>query len=156
MSVLNKEFSTPYNTAPFKQILDEDFLPAFKIAIKKAQKEIDNITNNKEIPSFKNTIEALEFSGQELDRISSLFFNINAAETSKEIQDIAVTISPELSELKNYILLNDKLYEKLLSNNILCLIKLKRIQDYHFNVWLVYLWERQFYLVLMFDMLLAP
>ena len=112
MSVLNKEFSTPYNTAPFKQILDEDFLPAFKIAIKKAQKEIDNITNNKEIPSFKNTIEALEFSGQELDRISSLFFNINAAETNETIQEIAQKVSPLLSSFGNDVMLNTSLFER--------------------------------------------
>ena len=112
MSVLNQEFSTPYNTAPFKQISDEDFLPAFEIAIKKAQKEIDNITKSKAIPSFKNTIEALEFSGQELDRISSLFFNINAAETNETIQEIAQKVSPLLSDFGNDVMLNTSLFER--------------------------------------------
>ena len=75
MNILNKPFNTPYNTAPFSKIKNEHFIPAFKLAIEKANKEIDTITNNKEQPSFKNTIEALDFSGEELDRISSLFFN---------------------------------------------------------------------------------
>ena len=79
MSILNQQFSTPFNTAPFSKIKDEDFLPSFKTAIKKAKKEIDEIVKNTSVPTFKNTIEALEFSGQELDRISSIFFNLNSS-----------------------------------------------------------------------------
>jgi len=86
MSILNRHFSTPYNTAPFSKIKNEAFLPSFKIAIEKARKEIDAIVENLEHPTFKNTIEALEYSGQELDRISSIFFNLNSAETNNDIQ----------------------------------------------------------------------
>ena len=69
---------SPFDTAPFSKIKTEDFLPAFKAAIEKAKTEIDAITQNTDDPSFKNTIEALDFSGEELDRISSIFFNMNS------------------------------------------------------------------------------
>ena len=115
MSILNQEFSTPFNTAHFSKIKNEDFLPAFKSAIKKARKEIDAIVKNTESPSFKNTIEALEFSGQELDRISSIFFNLNAAETNDEIQKIAQEVSPLLSEFGNDITLNEDLFKRIKS-----------------------------------------
>lgn len=78
-----------------------------------ARKEIDAITNNKETPTFENTIEALEFSGQQLDRISSVFFNLNSAETNKEIQQIAQEVSPLLSEFSNDITLNQELFKRI-------------------------------------------
>ena len=71
-------FNTKYNTAPFRIIQTEDFLPAFKETIKMAKKEIDTIVINPKKPSFENTIEALDFSGEQLDRISSIFFNLNS------------------------------------------------------------------------------
>lgn len=111
MSILNQQFSTPFNTAPFSKIKNEDFLPAFKTAIKRAKKEIDIIVNNTSVPTFQNTIEALEFSGQELDRISSIFFNLNSAETNDEIQKIAQEVSPLLSEFGNDITLNEDLFK---------------------------------------------
>jgi len=113
MSILNKPFSTPFNTAPFSKISNEDFLPAFKTAIKKAKKEIDAIVKNEAHPTFENTIEALEFSGQELERISSIFFNLNSAETNDEIQKIAQEVSPLLSEFSNDITLNEDLFKRI-------------------------------------------
>ena len=113
MSILNKPFSTPYNTAPFSKISNEDFLPAFKTAIKKAKKEIDAIVKIEAHPTFENTIETLEFSGQELERISSIFFNLNSAETNDEIQKIAQEVSPLLSEFGNDITLNEDLFKRI-------------------------------------------
>ena len=107
MNILFSDF----DYAPFNQIKNSDYLTSIRHAINGLKSEIDTILSNKNT-TFKNTIEALDYSGLKLDRITSIFFNINAAETSKEIQDIAVTLSPELSELKNYILLNDQLYKK--------------------------------------------
>lgn len=113
MNTLNQTFNTPYNTAPFSQIKDSDFLPAFKTAIKIAKAEIEDITNNKETPTFKNTIEALEFSGENLSRISSLFFNLNSAETNDNIQQIAQEVSPLLAEFSNDITLNQALFKRI-------------------------------------------
>jgi Zn-dependent oligopeptidase len=110
MNILNHYFTTLYNTAPFSKISNKDFLPAFKKAIKNAKAEIDVIVNNIETPTFKNTIEALDFSGEQLDKISSIFFNLNSAETNDEIQKIAQKVSPLLSEFSNDITLNKDLF----------------------------------------------
>ena len=115
MSILNTKFNTPYNTAPFSKIESVDFLPAFKIAIEKARAEIDTITSNTEDANFENTIEALDFSGEELDRISSIFFNLNSAETNEDIQKIAQDVSPLLSEFSNDITLNEALFRRVKS-----------------------------------------
>ena len=112
MSLLNKRFETPYNTAPFSNIKTEDFLPAFVKAIKVANIEIAKITDSKETPTFKNTIEALDYSGESLDRISSIFFNLNAAETNERIQKIAQEVSPLLTDFSNDIALNSPLFER--------------------------------------------
>ena len=112
MKILTDNFSTPYNTAPFSGIKNEDFLPAIKNEIAKNKDEIDAIVSNSEEPSFENVIEALEFSGMQLDRITSIFFNLNSAETNDQIQQIAQEVSPLLSELSNDIRLNEALFEK--------------------------------------------
>ncbi|WP_372753408.1 M3 family metallopeptidase [Mariniflexile sp.] len=114
-NILLTSFKTPYNTAPFSKIKNEDFLPAFKQTIEDAKAEIDIIANNKEIPTFKNTIEALEFSGEQLDRVSSIFFNLNSAETNDTIQKIAQEVSPLLSEFSNDITLNEALFKRIKS-----------------------------------------
>ncbi|RPE00217.1 M3 family peptidase [Aureibaculum marinum] len=110
---LLQPFNTPHATAPFANIENKHFKPAFEQAIKIAKEEITNITENPEPPTFKNTIEALDFSGYTLDRLSSIFFNLNSAETNDEIQKIAQEISPLLSEFSNDIRLNKKLFERI-------------------------------------------
>ncbi|MEP1018688.1 MAG: M3 family peptidase, partial [Maribacter dokdonensis] len=103
---------SPFDTAPFSKIKNEHFKPAFLQSIEEARAEIDAITENTDAPTFENTIEALEFSGQQLDRISSVFFNLNSAETNEDIQKIAQEISPLLSEFGNDITLNEALFKR--------------------------------------------
>ncbi len=110
---LLQDFQTPYDSAPFSIIKNDHFLPAFKTAIKEAKQEIDQIVANQGPADFKNTLEALEFSGNRLNRISSIFFNLNAAETSEEIQKIAQEVSPMLSEFANDISLNEELFNRI-------------------------------------------
>ncbi len=105
----------PFDLAPFSKVKNEDYLPAFKELIKSTKKEIEAITSNLEDPSFENTVEALEYAGEQLDRVSSLFFNINSAETSAEIQKIAQEVSPLLSEFGNDITLNNDLFLRIKS-----------------------------------------
>ena len=112
MSILTHHFNTKYDTAPFSQIKNEDYLPAFQKGIALAKAEIDAIVNNSEKPTFENTIETLAFSGNTLDRISSIFFNLNSAETSDEMQKIAQEVSPLLSEFGNDVRLNTALFAK--------------------------------------------
>tara|TARA_R110002073_G_scaffold40547_5_gene115125 strand:+ start:246111 stop:248141 length:2031 start_codon:yes stop_codon:yes gene_type:complete len=109
---LLKKFNTNHTTAPFSAIKNEHFKPAFEQAIEQAKAEIDTITENSENPTFENTIEALDFSGQILDRISSIFFNLNSAETNDEIQKIAQEVSPLLSDFSNDIRLNEQLFKQ--------------------------------------------
>jgi len=108
MNYLTKYF----DSVPFSKIKNEHFLPAIKKAISDAKSEIDAIVNSKEQPTFSNTIEALDFSGKQLDRITSAFFNLNSAETSDEIQKIAQEISPLLSEFSNDVALNENLFNR--------------------------------------------
>lgn len=109
---LNSEFNTPYNTAPFSKIKEDHFLTAITLQIDNAKKEIDAIVNQKEAPTFENTIEALDFSGEKLDRVTSLFFNLNSAETNDAIQKIAQEVSPLLSEFSNDVALNQALFKR--------------------------------------------
>ncbi len=102
----------PFDAAPFSKIRNAHFKPAFLQAMADARKEIDAITDTPSEPTFANTIEALEYTGQQLDRISSIFFNLNSAETNTEIQQIAQDVSPLLSEFRNDITLNEKLFAR--------------------------------------------
>lgn len=112
MDIFLKKFETKYNTAPFCKIKLSDYKPAFEQTIQIARKEIDRIVSNQEHPSFTNTIEALDFAGEALDRLSSLFFNLNAAETSDEMQKIAQEVTPLLTTFQNDIALNEALFER--------------------------------------------
>ncbi|WP_312356745.1 M3 family metallopeptidase [Empedobacter sp.] len=110
---LLEKFETPFESAPFSKIKNEDYKPAFIQAIEEAKAEIDAITANPEAPTFANTIEAMELSGEKLGRISSIFFNLNSAETNDEIQEIAQEVSPLLSEFGNDVRLNQDLFERI-------------------------------------------
>ena len=110
---LLQTFTTKYQSAPFNDIKEEHFLPAFQELIKISEKEIDEIVNNKEEPSFENVIEALAFSGEKLEVVSGIFFNLNSAETNDEIQKIAQEVSPLLTEFSAKISQNLPLFEKI-------------------------------------------
>ncbi len=101
-----------FDTAPFSKIETKHYKPAIQEAINLAKAEIEQITSNPEKPSFENTIEALEFSGEKLGRVASIFFNINSAETNEEIQKIAQEVSPWLSAFNNDLLLNEDLFAR--------------------------------------------
>jgi oligopeptidase A len=101
-----------FNTAPFSKISNSDYKPAIKKGIEITKSEIDEIVNNTDAPTFENTTVALDFTGEKLNKITSIFFNLNSAETNDEIQKIAQEISPWLSELSNDITLNTALFKK--------------------------------------------
>lgn len=112
MELFLKKFTTNHNTAPFCKIKLSDYKVAFEKTIALARNEISNITNNIEAPTFQNTIEALDYSGEQLDRLSSIFFNLNSAETCDEMQKIAQEVSPLLTEFSNDIALNEELFKR--------------------------------------------
>lgn len=106
-------FKTPFNVPPFQQIKTEHYMPALESAIEEARAEIKAITDNKEEPSFKNTVEALEFSGEKLGIISSVLFNLNSAETNEQLQKAAQEASPLLSAFDNEIKQNELLFSRI-------------------------------------------
>ncbi|WP_299054071.1 M3 family metallopeptidase [uncultured Polaribacter sp.] len=101
-----------FNTAPFSKIKNADYKPAILKAIEIAKEEITAIISNPETPTFKNTTVALDFTGEKMGRINSIFFNLNAAETNEEMQKIAQEVSPWLSEFKNDMILNEALFKR--------------------------------------------
>ncbi|PKD16584.1 peptidase M3 [Salegentibacter salinarum] len=115
MTTHNNPLLQEFNHAPFSKIKNEHFKPAIRKAIEMAREEINGISTNTKEPSFYNTIETLEFSGEKLDRVTSIFFNLNSAETNEEIQQIAQEVSPLLSEFRNDIILNKALFERVKS-----------------------------------------
>ena len=106
------KWNTPHETAPFNSIKTEDFVPAIDVALTEARKDVDAIINNPDPATFQNTIEALEVSGEKLDRVAGVLFNLNSAETNKELQAVAREVSPKLSEFGNYVSLNEDLFKR--------------------------------------------
>lgn len=106
------QWDTPYETPPFDKIENTDYPPAFKAAIEQARAEVEAIANDPQVATFQNTIEALEGSGKLLARVSSIFFNMNEAETNDTLQQIAQEVSPLLSDFSNDIYLNEQLFER--------------------------------------------
>lgn len=110
---LLKPFGTPYQSAPFQEIKEKHYLPAFQELVKISEEEIKAIAENPAEATFENTIEALAYSGEQLDVVSNIFFNLNSAETNDEIQKIAQEISPLLTEFSSKISQNEMLFSRI-------------------------------------------
>jgi len=106
-------WNTPYETPPFQSIGINHFKPAAEEAIKSAGKETKLISENPEIPSFENTVAALDRIGEKLGRVSDILFNLNSAETSKELQAVTLEVSPMLTRFSNDITLNEQLFARI-------------------------------------------
>ncbi|MCX6334860.1 MAG: M3 family metallopeptidase [Bacteroidia bacterium] len=107
-----KEWKTPYGTPPFNLFENSHYKPAIEETIKSASAEIKVITENPASPGFNNTIAALDRVGERLGDITSVLFNLNSAETSKELQALAQDISPILTRFSNDITMNEKLFKR--------------------------------------------
>ena len=112
---MNNPLLNSFDAAPFTEVKNKHFLPGIKQLIDDTKAEIDAIVENTNAPTFENTVEALENTGQMLDRATSIFFNLNSAETNEEIQKIAQELSPLLSNFGNDILLNEALFTRVKS-----------------------------------------
>ena len=112
---LLKPFDGLHGTPPFSSIRIEDYAPAFEAAIADARLEVKAIAENPEAPTFANTIEALEFSGQKLSDISSIFFNLNESNTNDTMQQLSLELSPKLTEFHNDVSLNPDLFQRVRS-----------------------------------------
>ena len=108
-----KEWKTPHGTYPFNEIKPEHYMPAFEEGMKQGLAEIDAIVNNPAAPTFKNTIEAYEKSGELLSIVAGCFYNLTSAETNDELQAIAMELSPKMSEYSSSIRLNEGLFKRI-------------------------------------------
>ncbi len=102
----------PYGAPQFDKISEEHYIPAFKQAVKEGKAEIDAIVNNREEPSFSNTIEALDYAGSAVNKVSGIFYNLLEADANDTLQQIAEEISPMMTEYSMYVSLNEKLFER--------------------------------------------
>ncbi|MDD3356929.1 MAG: M3 family metallopeptidase [Dysgonamonadaceae bacterium] len=106
-------YDTPHGTPPFDKIKTEHYMPAFEKGMEEHQKEINSIVENEAAPTFQNTIEAMEYAGDLLDKVSNVFFNLLSSESDDEMMKISQELSPKLSEHSNNIGLNEKLFQKI-------------------------------------------
>ncbi len=104
------EYQTPYNVPDFDRIQLEHYLPAIKKGIEEQANEIEIITSNIEAPTYSSTIEALEYSGSLLEKVSYVYLNMLTANTSKGLQEIAKEASPLLTTHEDNIALNAVLF----------------------------------------------
>lgn len=107
------EWETPYQIPPFSEIREEHYMPAMREGILRHQVEIDAIADSAAEPTFENTVLALEYSGKMLDRVTEVFFSLNSAVTSEQMQAIAKESAPLLSEHRDNIILNDNLFKRI-------------------------------------------
>ncbi len=106
------KYETNFEVPPFDLIKDEHFRPAFKEALKVHEAEIDSILKIDEPATFANTILALENAGQLLNRVSTVFYNLNSANTNDTIQAIAKDLAPVMSAHRDEINLNPELFKR--------------------------------------------
>lgn len=107
------EYTTPFQVPPFDQIKNEHYLPAFEAGMKEQLAEVEAIVGNAETPTFQNTILPFDKSGETLDRVSNVFFNLNECLTNDEMIKIAETVLPLLSKHSDSIMMNPKLFERI-------------------------------------------
>ena len=111
-NIFFKEWNTPYGTAPFSQIKEADYLPAFRAGIKEEKANVEAIIACKDAPTFENTILALEKSSPILDRVEGVFFNLSESDSTPEMQAIEEEILPELTAASNEIYMNPDLFAR--------------------------------------------
>ena len=109
------ESSAPFGAPEFDKIEDVHYLPAFEAAIAEAKAEIDAIVANPDEPTFENTIEAMEYAGETLDRVAGIFYNLMEANTNDAMQATAEQVSPMLTEYSMYVSLNNDLFQRVKS-----------------------------------------
>lgn len=110
--LFNEFTDTPYGTIPFSRITPKDMEAAMERGIALGLDEINAIADSKEAPTFQNTIVALEHSGRDLDRVLNVFYPLLEAANSDEMNDIAMRMTPRLSDYSTSITLNEKLWER--------------------------------------------
>lgn len=110
---LLSESEAPFGAPEFHLYEVSDYLEAFEIGISDKRKEIKAIIENTQEPTFENTIDALELSGRTLDKVSSIFFNLNESDNTPQMTEVENAVIPMLTELNGYIFMNDSLFARI-------------------------------------------
>ena len=110
---LLEAWSTPFEMPPFDRIETAHFKPAFEAALTEDRADVDAIANNPEAPTFANTIEALERSGETLTRVASVFFNLAGVNSDDEMREVETWIAPVLSRHSAETTMNAKLFARI-------------------------------------------
>jgi peptidyl-dipeptidase Dcp len=130
-----KPYATPFETPPFEQIREEHYVPAFQAGIAQQSSEIQTMVNAAIKPTFENTVEALENSGELLTRVRAVFYNLSSANTNDRMQQIAREMAPVLSKHRDDILLNARLFQRIKTvyaqRKSLSLEKRRLVEEYY-------------------------
>ena len=108
-------YNTPFDVPPFEKIMAKHYLPAFEQGMAEGRIEIEKIVNDKQEPTFENTIETYDKSGQLLNNVSLVFFSQTSANTNDSLQKIEIDVSPKLAGFRDEIMLNPGLFRKVKS-----------------------------------------
>ena len=111
-NIFLEEWDTPYGTAPFSRITEDQYLPAFKAGIDEARKNIQAIVDNPEAPNFDNTVLAYENASPILDKVQGVFFNLSESESTPRMQAIEEEVIPMVTDLENDIFMNEALFAR--------------------------------------------
>lgn len=107
-----EEWKTPYGIPPFEKITLEDYIPAVKAGIEQQEKELQAILDNPDAPTFKNTIEAFEFSGEILDKVTGVLYNLQETDGGEEMEKIAEEATELLTKHEDAISMNKKFFDR--------------------------------------------
>ncbi len=107
-----EEWKTPYGIPPFDKITLADYIPAVKAGIEQQEKELQAILNNPDAPTFKNTIEAFEFSGEILDKVTGVLYNLQETDGGEEMEKIAEEATELLTKHEDAISMNKKFFDR--------------------------------------------
>ncbi len=108
-----KESKAPFSAPEFNNFKVEDYKEAFDRGFAEKRAEVKEILENKEAPTFENTIDALEMSGKTLDKVSAIFFNLNESENTPQMTEIEEYVVPKMTDLNGYIFMNDTLFNRI-------------------------------------------
>ena len=111
-NIFLQEWDTPYGTAPFSQITEDQYLPAFKAGIEEARKNVAAIVANPEAPTFENTVLAYENASPILDKVQGVFFNLSESDSTPGMQAIEEKVIPLVTELENDIFMNEAFFAR--------------------------------------------
>ena len=111
-NIFLQEWDTPYGTAPFSQITEDQYLPAFKAGIEEARKNVAAIVANPEAPTFENTVLAYENASPILDKVQGVFFNLAESESTPAMQSIEEEVTPLVTALENDIFMNEGFFAR--------------------------------------------